>query len=132
MAYKISKNNDNKNLPEKVILPSIYEGEQVTTIAANGFAIETEENGNKVASTMKSIIIPESITIVEANAFNGCTGLNIDFKCPYDKLKLKEDWLYGCTDATINYTKGTMPYSPIVEYNNEETKKFIVTNNNSF
>ncbi len=51
-----------------VSIPSTYNGQPVTTIAANVFANNT---------TMQTINIPNSITTIEAGALAGCTGLTV-------------------------------------------------------
>ncbi len=51
---------------EEIVIPSTYEGKQVTQIIENAF------DG---AENLKSIAIPDTITVIENSAFNNCIKL---------------------------------------------------------
>lgn len=52
---------------EKIIIPPMYNGKPVTTILEDGFSN---------AQNLKEIILPETITSIEARAFKDCINLN--------------------------------------------------------
>jgi len=62
-AYQVSQGTATA---AEVVIPAIYEGLPVTTIAANGFSSYAE---------MTSIRIPNSVTSIGGYAFSNCTGL---------------------------------------------------------
>lgn len=64
------------NAPTDIVIPESINGSKVDTIGERAF-----ENNTKLTS----VVIPESIQIIENDAFKGCTSikeLNIDFTTP--------------------------------------------------
>ncbi|MDE7439570.1 MAG: leucine-rich repeat domain-containing protein [Clostridia bacterium] len=53
--------------PADIIIPAEYNGKPVTSIAANAF--------NGFLSSVKNIIIPDSVTTIGKNAFSGCSSV---------------------------------------------------------
>ena len=74
---------------EKIVIPSIYNGQKVTSIATHAFM----KNGSR------KIIIPNTVTTIQAYAFSGCSQLenvvlseglqSIDYYCFKDCKSLK-------------------------------------------
>ncbi len=70
-GYKVSLNTSYQNkAPDTLEIPAIYKGKPVTAIGS--FASCT---------TLCRVIIPNSITQIDAQAFNGCSSLNTVIFC---------------------------------------------------
>lgn len=66
-TYSIAKAPE-KDLPSaSLVLPSTYNDQPITVVADGGFA----------RCGITSVVIPESIVEIKANAFNGCTALTM-------------------------------------------------------
>jgi hypothetical protein len=81
---------------EAVVIPAEFEGIPVVAIGAEAFS------GNR---TMKSVAIPDSVTIIEKDAFDGCAAL-ADITIPAPVIRIgtngndSEDVFDGCTGLT--------------------------------
>lgn len=84
-TYSIAA-KDIKNLPEKVVIPSSYNGKPVTVIAENAFAgrnvtEKIEHSGETVEVNVyynckiSTVIIPNSIKVISDRAFYNCYDL---------------------------------------------------------
>jgi hypothetical protein len=79
-----------------VFVPAEFEGIPVVEIGAGAFS------GNK---TMKSVVIPEGVTVIEKDAFDGCTAL-MSITIPSSIIRIgakgndSEDSFDGCTALT--------------------------------
>lgn len=65
------KAKDVTNIPENVILPSVYNGKAVTKIGDGAFV----DVSLTTSCLIKSIVIPDSFTTIGQGAFMGCTNL---------------------------------------------------------
>jgi hypothetical protein len=70
-TYSI-KAKDVTNMPEDVVLPSIYNGKLVTQIGEHAFSNMLEFKG---CETIKSVVIPNTITYIGKGAFWKCSNL---------------------------------------------------------
>ena len=85
-------------LPESIVIPSVYEGKQVTVIQDHAF---------KGYKTIKSIVLPASITQISLSAFYDCDALTT-VTIPKSVKTIQYIAFYGCHHLkTINY-EGTI------------------------
>ena len=85
---------------EKIEIPSTYNGKAVTQIVQNGF------NG---VTSLKEIIIPNSITTVGENAFESCNNLIYNVKDDLKYLGNEENkYLYLADVVDFNLTSATI------------------------
>ena len=86
-AYLVSRGTATAT---EIIIPAIYEGKPVTTIANNGFSNYTN---------MISIMIPSSVTSIGDGAFRGCSSLT-SITIPSGVTSIG-DWAFeGCSSLT--------------------------------
>ncbi len=82
----------------KIIIPSVYNGKSVSRIYASGF---------KDAKSLKSVVIPSSVRIIDESAFYGCTSLE-SVTIIVDEIDMRLTTIgasafYGCESlASIN------------------------------
>jgi hypothetical protein len=80
----------------EVIIPAEFEGIPVVEIGEKAFS---------GATSVKSLILPEGLTVIETDAFDGCTGL-ISISIPASIIRIgktgndSEDSFDGCTGLT--------------------------------
>jgi hypothetical protein len=86
-AYSVSKGNASA---AEVIIPPIFNGLPVTTIAATGFQGYT---------AMTSITIPDSVASIGASAFSGCSGLT-SIIIPDSVTSIGSSAFSGCNKLT--------------------------------
>lgn len=84
-SYSIAA-KDITELPDVVIIPSTYNGKPVTVVAEGAFKETIKEDGFWLGGifygqdsvyfcTIKTVVIPESVTRIENEAFKNCTHL---------------------------------------------------------
>jgi hypothetical protein len=83
-AYSVSRGTANA---ANVIIPAVYNGLPVTSIATNGF---------RDYSTMTSITIPNSVTTIGWRAFQWCTSLT-SITIPDSVMNIGDYAFQGCT-----------------------------------
>lgn len=76
----------------------IEEGNPIYDSRENSNAI-IETASNKLLFGCKGSIVPNSVTTIGSNAFNGCTGLT-SINIPNDVTSIGESAFYGCSDLT--------------------------------
>ena len=85
---------------EKIEIPSTYNGKPVTQIVENGF---------KGVSSLKEIVIPNSITTVGENAFEDCNNLIYNIKDGLKYIGNEENkYLYLVDVVDFNLTSATI------------------------
>ncbi len=92
-TYSI-KAKDVNNLPSEVVIPSTYNGKDVTTINSSAF---------KNCESLTSIVIPNSVTHIGGSAFSNCDNL-ISVTMPDNVTYIYNYTFYDCyslTDITI-------------------------------
>ena len=89
-------------LPENIVIPSVYDGKQVTVIQDHAF---------KGYKTIKSVVLPASITQISLSAFYDCDALT-EITIPKSVTTIQYIAFYGCHhlktvnfDGTINEWK---------------------------
>ncbi len=82
------------DLPANVVIPSIYEGKQVTVIQDHAF---------KGYKTITSVVLPASITQISLSAFYDCDALT-EISIPKSVTTIQYIAFYGCHHLkNINY-----------------------------
>ncbi|MFI3229812.1 MAG: leucine-rich repeat protein, partial [Bacillota bacterium] len=108
--YSVAQNSDITTTD--IVIPSVYFGLPVTTIADDGFKSNTD---------ITSVTIPESVTTIGTYAFYGCTGLTSVSISEY-VTSLGESSFQYCTsletvdynynaETTATYASSTAPFS---------------------
>ena len=77
--------------PEIAVIPSTYKGQPVIAIAASGF--------DAIKANLSSVTIPESVTTIGAQAFDGCVLLESIF-IPKSIKTISAAAFHGCTSLT--------------------------------
>ena len=103
LEYKLTLNDDEYEVSlgrctdEIITIPTSFKGKPVTSIAEGGF---------KNYRSLKAITIPESVTIIGAQAFFGCTALT-SITIPSKITSISGNVLKGCESLTNIIFKGT-------------------------
>ena len=114
VAYEVIGSSASK----KIKIPSAHDGKPVTAIGDYAF-----EEGAFLLVHLKSITIPESVTVIGSNAFRGCTKLTeINFngtKKQWEDIDKGDNWngetgvfngngryVIKCADGEIRETAG--------------------------
>ncbi len=96
-----------------IVIPSTHEGKNVTNIADNAFEFNT---------SIKSIVMPNTITTIDWYAFNGCTNLTT-IVIPESVKTIDGAVFYGCENLQSIYYKGNLSAWNIIDisdsYNDE-------------
>lgn len=92
-SYTVGGIGDAKDV-EHLAIPETYKGLPVTTIAQNAFA------DNK---TVKSVFIPDNITLIRSAAFSNCTKLE-SVTLPSGLTEIASETFYGCNKlSSVNF-----------------------------
>ena len=103
---------DVSNLPEKVVIPAIYNGSNVTTLSPNAFqgssiikvfiphsVTAMKHAAFKCCKNLTSITIPKSITSIAEDAFYECSSLT-SITIPDGVTSIGDSAFYGCSNLT--------------------------------
>lgn len=108
VAYTVAGLVDDSQVTE-IVVPDTYNSLPVTGIDANAF----EGNTN-----IKTVVLPETIVSVGANAFNGCTALESVECADFAQAETWNEYWYGdMTNLKINapLSGGKTPYDIYIE-----------------
>lgn len=112
---KVAKNGVGDFSGKYLVIPDTYNGKQVKKISTFAF------NG---LSTIKVLILPKYLDVVDDRAFQGCTGLK-QVRMPNGNLPTLS--FYGCTNLEeVIVGDGKINIGSSVFYNCQKLSKFII------
>lgn len=80
--------------PEHITVPALYKGAPVTQILPQGFGTENAAT-REACTSLKSIALPDSITVIGDHAFAGCSSLE-EIDLPAELLEIGCNAFYAC------------------------------------
>lgn len=89
---------------ENIIIPSVYNGKPVTTILAGAFAIDSGDGSFAENLRLVSVIIPDGIKKIEANAFACCSRVE-QLIIPASIECIEENAFIGVSSIYIDLTQ---------------------------
>ena len=89
---------------ENVVIPREIDGKVVKRIGPNLFRAGSTSGGStsKISQNIKSIIIPDTVTIIESEAFSRCINLE-NIEIPNSVTEIGQGAFYRCSKLTYIY-----------------------------